>query len=144
MCERKALHKHIGKMYPGVNFINILCADIILPKIIKSKCYREKLRKALLYRKCESKILMKHTPGLNNIIMSFSHGDAGILFSKDKPYPTEEIWKKFEICRTLIGKPKLFFIQACQGTRYDHGTELREGKICFFISHCLINKITYN
>jgi len=50
----------------GVNFINIICA-LLLPislrqKIMKPKCNREKLRKALLYGKCARKMLMKSTP----------------------------------------------------------------------------------
>jgi len=58
-------------MMPRVNFINILHA-LILPKsfsqkITKPKCNREKLCKALLYKKHEGKMLMKLAPGVNFI-----------------------------------------------------------------------------
>lgn len=52
-----------------------------------------------------------------------SHGDNDILYGKDGKFPTEEIFAPFrgDVCQTLLGKPKLFFIQACRGDRLDGG-----------------------
>ncbi|XP_060876415.1 caspase-1-like [Metopolophium dirhodum] len=57
-----------------------------------------------------------------------SHGEQGIIYAKDRGYKPEEIlWGRFtgDKCVTLAGKPKLFFIQACQGDRLDSGVQLR-------------------
>jgi len=55
-----------------------------------------------------------------------SHGDNGILYAKDQQYKPERLWSYFtsDQCPTLAGKPKLFFIQACQGDRMDPGTTM--------------------
>ncbi|XP_050548169.1 caspase-1-like isoform X2 [Daktulosphaira vitifoliae] len=57
-----------------------------------------------------------------------SHGEQGIIYAKDAPYkPEDKLWGRFtgDKCITLAGKPKLFFIQACQGDRLDGGVLLR-------------------
>jgi len=57
-----------------------------------------------------------------------SHGEHGIIFAKDAPYkPEDNLWGRFtgDKCKTLASKPKLFFIQACQGDRLDSGIYLR-------------------
>jgi len=60
------------------------------------------------------------------IIALMSHGDDGILYAKDQQYKPERLWSYFtsDQCPTLAGKPKLFFIQACQGDRLDAGTTM--------------------
>ncbi|CAH2305990.1 caspase-8 [Pelobates cultripes] len=73
-----------------------------------------------------------------------SHGDAGIIYGTDgEPVLLNTILSHFDgkHCRSMIGKPKMFFIQACQGSdiqrpvytddtdsssteyAYDHGAE---------------------
>lgn len=55
-----------------------------------------------------------------------THGDQGILYAKDKKFRAEELWEPFtgDRCPSLAGKPKLFFVQACQGDRVDRGVPL--------------------
>lgn len=64
-----------------------------------------------------------------------THGLQGVLYAKDGSYPQERLWAPFtaEKCRSLIGKPKLFFIQACRGVRCDDGVDLPVGKSKVFI-----------
>lgn len=52
-----------------------------------------------------------------------SHGDEGIVYGTDCIIKVDTLLAplKGEKCPTLIGKPKLFFIQACRGTALDHG-----------------------
>lgn len=52
-----------------------------------------------------------------------THGEYGSLHSYDDRYPIDNIFVNFlgHRCPSLVGKPKLFFIQACQGTRLDNG-----------------------
>nr|XP_033338475.1 caspase-1-like [Megalopta genalis] len=53
-----------------------------------------------------------------------THGTSGdTLAASDCYYPLKSIWQKFtgDHCPTLVGKPKLFFVQACRGDQYDAG-----------------------
>lgn len=60
------------------------------------------------------------------LIAILSHGELGYIYAKDTHYKLESIWGNFTApkCPTLAGKPKLFFIQACQGDRLDGGIHL--------------------
>lgn len=60
------------------------------------------------------------------LISILSHGELGYIYAKDTHYKLENIWSYFTAprCPTLAGKPKLFFIQACQGDRLDGGITL--------------------
>ncbi|KAF2898557.1 hypothetical protein ILUMI_07628 [Ignelater luminosus] len=60
------------------------------------------------------------------LVVVLSHGDHGILYAKDTAYKPETLWSSFTVdkCPTLAGKPKLFFIQACQGDSLDSGVTL--------------------
>jgi hypothetical protein len=60
--KQKAPYKMMVKLTPVVNFINIVC-DLFCRYSFCQKRKREKLRKALLYKKCTHKMLMKLTPG---------------------------------------------------------------------------------
>lgn len=57
-----------------------------------------------------------------------THGDQNVLFGRDGRFPTDYIYAPFrgDTCPTLAGKPKMFFIQACQGDRLDHGVVLAD------------------
>lgn len=53
-----------------------------------------------------------------------THGKRdGKIYSSDGELYVNEIWEYFirDNCKTLIGKPKLFFIQACRGSLVDPG-----------------------
>lgn len=60
------------------------------------------------------------------LIAILSHGELGYIYAKDTHYKLESIWSYFTAsrCPSLAGKPKLFFIQACQGDRLDGGVTL--------------------
>lgn len=53
-----------------------------------------------------------------------THGKKeGKIFSSDGEFMVNDLWEHFigNKCVTLIGKPKLFFIQACRGSMTDPG-----------------------
>nr|XP_046262571.1 caspase-3-like [Scatophagus argus] len=52
-----------------------------------------------------------------------SHGDEGLIYGTDGPEKFENLTKCFKgrHCKSLLGKPKLFFIQACRGMQLDDG-----------------------
>merc|ERR1712088_1288396 len=56
-----------------------------------------------------------------------SHGELGILYACDQPFKPDRLWSHFnaEKCPSLAGKPKLFFVQACQGDQLDAGVRLK-------------------
>lgn len=57
------------------------------------------------------------------LVVILSHGKLGFIHARDTCYPLESILNLFSSkeCPTLAGKPKLFFIQACQGVCKDPG-----------------------
>ncbi|PSN35841.1 Caspase-1 [Blattella germanica] len=65
------------------------------------------------------------------VLAVLSHGEMGILYSKDSPYKPDSLWSPFtaDKCPTLAGKPKLFFLQACQGDKLDGGITLRRTEV---------------
>lgn len=67
-----------------------------------------------------------HTDNDCIVIAVMSHGEHGHLYAKDVQYRLDSIWTYFTAnnCPTLAGKPKLFFIQACQGDKLDPGTTM--------------------
>jgi caspase 7 len=47
-------------------------------------------------------------------IVVLTHGiSSSFIYAKDNPYPVEFLWNSFtpDKCRTLAGKPKMFFVQ---------------------------------
>ncbi|CAG9096424.1 Caspase-1 [Plutella xylostella] len=61
------------------------------------------------------------------LIAVLTHGEMGLLYAKDTHYKPDNLWYYFtaDKCPTLAGKPKLFFIQACQGDKLDGGVTLK-------------------
>jgi len=59
---------------------------------------------------------MNHADNDCLVIVVLSHGDMEFLYAADQRYNPENLWAPFssDSCQTLAGKPKLFFIQACQ------------------------------
>nr|ASY99951.1 caspase-3 [Daphnia pulex] len=61
------------------------------------------------------------------LVVVMSHGQDGKICAYDTVYNVEDVWMPFtsDRCDTLVGKPKLFFIQACRG--FDEQEPLRDG-----------------
>jgi hypothetical protein len=57
-----------------------------------------------------------------------SHGEQGILFGTDDTIEVEKLINPIKQCKTLTGKPKLFFFQACRGTDLDEGQNLSDAE----------------
>ncbi|NWY50134.1 CASP8 protein, partial [Chionis minor] len=56
-----------------------------------------------------------------------SHGKKGIIYGVDgQEVPIQELTTSFtgQKCRSLAGKPKVFFVQACQGDAYQKGVTI--------------------
>lgn len=60
---------------------------------------------------------MDYTDYDSFLIAVLSYGEKGIIYARNGSYRPEcNLWSRFtdDTCATLINKPKLFFIQACQ------------------------------
>lgn len=60
------------------------------------------------------------------VFVILSHGEEGIVYGTDKTVEIKELTDYFrgDVCPTLIGKPKVFFIQACRGYQTDPGVPI--------------------
>jgi len=74
-------------------------------------------------RTLENAALEDHSDADCILVTVLSHGELGILYASDHAYKPDRLWTQFnaENCPSLAGKPKLFFIQACQGDQLDGG-----------------------
>lgn len=70
---------------------------------------------------------MDHTHNDCLLITVMTHGDFGTISSYDEDYTIMRITSHFtdEACPSLIGKPRIFFIQACRGNKLDSGHEIK-------------------
>nr|XP_033799250.1 caspase-3 [Geotrypetes seraphini] len=59
------------------------------------------------------------------VCIVLSHGDDGKIFGTDGCLELMFLTRLFrgDRCKSLVGKPKLFFIQACRGSELDAGVE---------------------
>lgn len=66
-----------------------------------------------------------HSAAASFICVLLSHGDEGVFFGTDGSVELKYLTSLFrgDRCKSLVGKPKLFFIQACRGTDLDAGIE---------------------
>jgi len=55
-----------------------------------------------------------------------THGEDGVVYGTNGPIEIDQITKPFkgDRCKSLVGKPKVFFIQACRGTDLMDGTNV--------------------
>ncbi|XP_068537448.1 caspase-3 [Anas acuta] len=70
-----------------------------------------------------------HSKRSSFVCVLLSHGDEGLIYGTDGPLELKAVTSLFrgDKCRSLAGKPKLFFIQACRGTELDSGVEADSG-----------------
>lgn len=76
-----------------------------------------------LQREIERVAQMDHSDADCVLVTILSHGEFGYLYAKDCQYRLDVVWSYFTAnhCPSLAGKPKLFFVQACQGDQLDGG-----------------------
>uniref|UniRef100_A0A2K5IT16 Caspase 7 n=1 Tax=Colobus angolensis palliatus TaxID=336983 RepID=A0A2K5IT16_COLAP len=72
-----------------------------------------------------------HTNAACFACILLSHGEENVIYGKDGVTPIKDLTAHFrgDRCRTLLEKPKLFFIQACRGTELDDGIQADSGPI---------------
>ncbi|KAL0970713.1 hypothetical protein UPYG_G00246220 [Umbra pygmaea] len=66
-----------------------------------------------------------HSQSASFVCVLLSHGDDGVIYGTDDTVELNKLTGYFRgnCCKTLVGKPKLFFVQACRGKDLDDGIE---------------------
>lgn len=98
--------------------------------ILKSLGFKVEVKNEMTYKEifniiyAVSKLNHSHNDCL--LIAVLTHGELGMLHARDTTYKLRNLWEPFtdKNCPTLAGKPKIFFIQACRGGKYDNGITL--------------------
>ncbi|XP_067055300.1 caspase-3-like isoform X1 [Acropora muricata] len=63
------------------------------------------------------------------IFAVLSHGREGVVYGTDDIIPIRDITSSFTQCRSLAGKPKIFFFQACQGDAFMDGLDIPDAPL---------------
>uniref|UniRef100_A0A336K6K2 CSON015591 protein n=1 Tax=Culicoides sonorensis TaxID=179676 RepID=A0A336K6K2_CULSO len=90
---------------------------------------------------------MDHSNNDCFVCVIMTHGDKDTLWAYDKKYPVEHLYEPFygDQCQSLIGKPKLFFIQACRGQKVAEPVQVRSLTMDYIDSSAESEKaITYS
>uniref|UniRef100_A0A4W5Q902 Caspase 7, apoptosis-related cysteine peptidase n=1 Tax=Hucho hucho TaxID=62062 RepID=A0A4W5Q902_9TELE len=68
-----------------------------------------------------------------------SHGEEGMIYGTDGAMPIKSMTSLFrgDMCKSLVGKPKLFFIQACRGSEFDDGIQTDSGETVCALVKCV-------
>ncbi|XP_071808878.1 caspase-6-like [Asterias amurensis] len=84
------------------------------------------LRVADIKRQFERAALEMDHSDSDCILCAFlTHGDDGIIYGYDGTLPISDLFEYFrgENCPSLVGKPKVFLVQACRGDKHEIGVE---------------------
>lgn len=57
------------------------------------------------------------------VCVLLSHGDNGVVYGTDRDVEIEHLIQPFKYNRSLAGKPKIFIVQACRGSKYMEGVD---------------------
>ncbi|CAL8267971.1 unnamed protein product [Boreogadus saida] len=91
--------------------------------------YKMKMANDLTVAELEKLLLIvskeDHSGSASFVCVLLSHGDEGIFYGTDGFTELKKLTGMFrgDRCKTLVAKPKLFFIQACRGTLLDDGIQ---------------------
>lgn len=88
--------------------------DVVLRQNLTSSAIKETMKQIAA---------LDHSNNDCFVCIVLTHGENGHLYAYDGRYPIDQIFNQFlgDRCMSLVGKPKLFFVQACQGNRLDRG-----------------------
>ncbi|XP_076075968.1 caspase-3-like [Mytilus galloprovincialis] len=63
------------------------------------------------------------------VCVILSHGREGYVHTTDGEVSLSTLFDPIKNCKSLLGKPKLFFIQACRGNTIDFGNLVQDGSL---------------
>ena len=86
---------------------------------------RQDLTKQKVQSEVDDIVCQNHSAYDCFVLWLMSHGKSGEVFCSDgDTISIQTLYDMFSGCDSLKGKPKLFFIQACRGTREDEGVKV--------------------
>ena len=86
---------------------------------------RQNLSRPKLLKELDNVARQDHSAYDCFVLWLMSHGRSGEVFGSDgNTVPIQSLHDMFSECKTLSGKPKLFFIQACRGNGEDVGVKV--------------------
>ena len=86
---------------------------------------RQNLPRQKLLKELADVVCQDHSAYDCFVLWLMSHGISGEVFCSDgKTVTIQTVHEMFSECKTLSGKPKLFFIQACRGIGEDVGVKV--------------------
>mgnify|MGYP000916811258 CR=1 FL=1 len=111
------LSRRIGSNVDSEALASLFCKlgfDVIVRRDLTASAIKETLKQIAL---------LDHRDNDCFACFVLTHGDHGNLYAYDGRYAIDHLFSSFlgDRCPTLVGKPKLFFVQACQGSRLDRG-----------------------
>uniref|UniRef100_A0A8C6TP25 Caspase-3 n=1 Tax=Neogobius melanostomus TaxID=47308 RepID=A0A8C6TP25_9GOBI len=106
----------VKKTFVNLGYKMMMCQDLTVKEM------REKL---------QSVAQEDHSKRASFVCVILSHGDEGVIFGTDGFEKLDVLTRYFkgDKCKTLVGKPKLFFIQACRGLDFDDGTDIESDAV---------------
>ena len=84
--------------------------------------------------------ITNHTPYDAFVFSILTHGEEGVIYGTDGTMAIKDLTAIFKDCSTLVGKPKMFFFQACQGKKHDM-TSLFGGVTAAVEPYCHLNGV---
>ncbi|XP_022110709.1 caspase-6-like [Acanthaster planci] len=105
--DARNLRKHLGK----IGFEVVVFQDLRIGEI------KRQFERAAFE--------MDHSDSDCFLCAFLTHGDDGIIYGYDGTLPIQDLFDYFrgENCPSLVGKPKIFLVQACRGDKHEIGLE---------------------
>lgn len=119
------LPNRLGTDVDCANMLNLLTALGYSCKVKENLESQEMLRAMKKFANCDH----RHCDSV--IVVILSHGKHGRIYGTDcLEVAIEKLVIELDTshCPMLAGKPKIFFIQACRGEKYDLGLDFADGK----------------
>ncbi|CAL1542391.1 unnamed protein product [Lymnaea stagnalis] len=100
---------NVEKLFKTMGFKNIRRKDDITADNIRAEL--------------EEVSRLDHSESSCFVCVVLTHGERDFVYGIDEELPLSELFEPFtdDRCKTLVGKPRLFFIQACRGHLVDSG-----------------------
>ncbi|TSK62579.1 Caspase-8 [Bagarius yarrelli] len=115
---------------PQDEFMNVDNLERVFNKMHFQVEERKDLTSSGIMNAVEEFSLRDHSKMDAFVCCLLSHGEKGTVFGIDgAPVLICDLIQPFAHCSSLIGKPKLFFIQACQGKAFQKGVWRQDGTI---------------
>lgn len=109
-------------------------------KVVRNQTAKQLKQTLLQFAKMDD-----HKAADSMVVCLLSHGLEGQIYGVDGVLVSiPDLLAMFNgyMAKDLIGKPKLFFIQACRGSDYDHGADVTDGAYSASVNEYRVTRTT--